>query len=70
MTPHLEQRLIEIAGKNALGVNDKDVQRLCKCVSYLLLQIAIRANHTEDEDQKDISGVLENAEKILDGDRA
>lgn len=60
----IKNKLIEIAGKNVLGCDLKEIKALVKCVDYLVTQIRI----VDESDNKErSSAVLENIPKILSG---
>lgn len=60
----ISEKIHQIAGKNAVSVNDESVRRLCCCVQYFVTQISI----LDSEDlQLSREAVLRNALEILDG---
>lgn len=69
----LKKALIEIAGKNALGIKDDDIQNLCHAIDYFKLQIGISINDIDDSEDKDrmklsLDEICNNTSDILNKD--
>ena len=66
----LKEELIRILGENALSIGalqvSKNVQKLAKAVNYLVLQLKMTANMSENEDIKDYAElIIKNTKDIL-----
>jgi hypothetical protein len=66
----LKEELIRILGENALSIGEmqvsKNVQKLAKAVNYLVLQLKMTANMSENEDIKDYAElIIKNTKDIL-----
>lgn len=63
-----EDQLVQIAGKNALSIENGDIANLSKCCRYLMKQLRLTASLIDGDcltpDER-IKGIRENAEKIL-----
>lgn len=64
MISKLDEKLIELAGENAIGVNNQNTQRTLKCLKYLTTQLKIIANRDKEQVER-INGILEGAHNIL-----
>ena len=57
----LTSALIDIAGKNVIRGENRDIANLCKCVNYLSIQLCIKS----EELGESADNILKYAEEIL-----
>lgn len=48
----LTEKLVEIAGFNALGIQDREVSNLSKAIKYLTFQVEMAINDIDNRDDK------------------
>lgn len=54
--------LVKIAGKNALNRSDYEIEKLCRCCQYLMIQVK---KADESLDNRILNNIREQAKEIL-----
>lgn len=62
----LRQELMEIAAENTQGQNAESIQRLCRCVDHLVLQMGLTVSGDAYE-MRAFAEILKGATSVLKG---